>query len=339
LGQRVLVTGISGWIAQFCAAELLKQGYHVKGSLRSTYREEEVKKALAPFISEASQLSFCELDLCKDNGWNEEMKGCDYVLHVASPYVMKEPKDSNELISPAKEGTLRALKAAQKAGVKRVVLTSSVAAMCAHMKQGQFSESTWTDLSSNQPNIYQRSKTIAEKAAWDFYNNQEGDHKIELVVINPGAVMGPTLSEDLDGVSLGFCAGLISGKLPGIPNVNFVMVDVRDVANHHVQAMTLPEANGKRFVSAHAQPQSFLAIAQMLNQQGYKKVPTKKVPDFIIKFMSLFDREAKSMAKFLNLTVSCDNSQTIKLFNWNPIPIETTIADMGKTVQSFLSKT
>ena len=338
MNNLVLITGISGWIAQHCAAELLKQGYHVRGSLRDKSREAEVKTALTPFLTNDSQLSFCELDLLYDSGWDQAMENCHYVLHVASPFVMAEPKDTNDLIKPAKEGTLRALKFAQQAGVKRVVLTSSIAAMSAHMTHGRFSNESWTDLNSKLPNSYQRSKTIAEQAAWDFYHNQDGDHKIELAVINPGAVLGPTLSPNLTGASLSFCAAMLTGKMPGIPNVKFVMADVRDVAMHHVKAMTTPEANGKRFISAHANPESFFNIAHILSQNGYHNVPTKKIPSFIIKLMSFFDREARGMVGFLDTAISCDNSQTIAMFDWKPIPLEKTVIDMGKTVFSFLKQ-
>ena len=158
--ETVLITGISGWIAQFCALELLKNGYKVKGSLRDLERREEVTKALKDYIKDKDQLIFCQLDLLKDQGWDEACKGCKYVLHVASPFTVEEPKNEDELILPAKEGTLRALESAKKAGVKRIIITSSIAAMYAHMKNGVFSEKSWTDLNSTSISTYQKSKTI-----------------------------------------------------------------------------------------------------------------------------------------------------------------------------------
>ena len=172
--KKVLVTGISGYVGQHCAAELLKQGYRVKGSLRDTSKGAEVREGISSVVDPKDQLEFCALDLTRDAGWEAAMEGCDFVLHVASPFLFKQTKDENEIIKPAVEGTLRALKFAQKAKVKRVVLTSSIAAMSSHMYSGEFNPGDWTDLSHKNISTYARSKTLAEKAAWDFYNQQEG---------------------------------------------------------------------------------------------------------------------------------------------------------------------
>ena len=198
--EKVLVTGASGFIAEHCIIELLKNGYSVKGSLRSMNREQEVRDAVKTETDD-TKLEFCKLDLLEDDGWEDAMWDCDYLMHVASPFVIEDPKDENELIKPAKEGTLRALNAAKKAGIKRVVLTSSVAAVNSHMMSGASDHTTWTDINSKYVTPYQKSKTIAEKAAWDFYNNQDNSNKMELAVINPGGVMGPQLGNDLGGAS------------------------------------------------------------------------------------------------------------------------------------------
>ena len=196
--KKVLVTGISGFVGQHCAAELLKNGYAVRGSVRSLSRTAEVEKGIKNEIDPKGNLTFCELDLMKDEGWDIAMEGCDYVLHVASPFVVKAPKDENELIKPAVDGTLRALKAAKIAGVKRVVLTSSTASM-----QGgrygivQLNQDSWTDVNEKSVTAYFKSKTLAEKAAWDFIKNQTGNEKLELVVINPGPIYGPTLTQEI----------------------------------------------------------------------------------------------------------------------------------------------
>ena len=173
--RKVLVTGASGFIAEHCIIELLKNNYSVKGSLRSMNREQEVREAIKTEIDDAN-LEFCKLDLLKDDGWEDAMQDCEFLMHVASPFVIEDPKDENELIKPAKEGTLRALNAAKKAGIKRVVITSSVAAINSHMMSGKCDHNTWTDINSKYVTPYQRSKTIAEKAAWDFYNSQDGDN-------------------------------------------------------------------------------------------------------------------------------------------------------------------
>ena len=218
--QKVLVTGASGFIAEHCIIELLKNGYAVKGSLRSMHREEEVRDAIKTEVEDAN-LEFCKLDLLEDAGWEDAMWDCDFVMHVASPFVIEDPKDENDLIIPAKEGTLRALKAAKKAGIKRIVVTSSVAAVNSHMMSGTSDHTTWTDINSKYVTPYQKSKTIAERAAWDFINNQDDDNKLEMAVINPGGVMGPQLGNDLGGASTQIVSQLISGKFPMIPALSF----------------------------------------------------------------------------------------------------------------------
>ena len=281
--QIVLLTGISGWIGQFCAVELIKNGFYVKGSLRNMDRQNEVVDAIKTQVDPTGSLEFCKLDLLEDDGWDEAANGCTYMLHVASPFVMAVQKDENKLVKPAVEGTMRALNAAKKAGVNRVVLTSSVVSMMGHQKTGSYDTSTWTDVNHSLVTAYQKSKTLAEKAAWDFINNQTGDHTLELTVINPGAVLGPTISDDISGESLNICNELLSGKMPGIPNLSLPMVDVRDVAKHHVQAMVLPEANNKRYISAYDTPTPFIELAKTLNENGFK-VPTKRTYIYIANF-------------------------------------------------------
>ena len=187
--KKVLVTGISGYLGQHCAAELLKKGYAVRGSVRTLAKTDEVVNGIKKEIDPKGNLEFCELDLMKDAGWDKAMEGCDFVLHIASPFVVKVPKDENELIKPAVDGTLRALKAAKKAGIKRVVLTSSTVAMSGG-KKGliKLNEDSWTDVNAKNVTAYFKSKTLAEKSAWDFIKNQTGDAKLELVVVNPGPI-------------------------------------------------------------------------------------------------------------------------------------------------------
>ena len=273
--EKVLVTGASGFIAEHCIIELLKNGYSVKGSLRSMNREQEVRDAVKTETDD-TKLEFCKLDLLEDDGWEDAMWDCDYLMHVASPFVIEDPKDENELIKPAKEGTLRALNAAKKAGIKRVVLTSSVAAVNSHMMSGTSDHTTWTDINSKYVTPYQKSKTIAEKAAWDFYNNQDNSNKMELAVINPGGVMGPQLGNDLGGASTQIVSQLISGKFPMIPALSFPFIDVRDVAILHLKAMTTPDADGKRFIAAHSKPTWMYEVAEVLSAAGYEKNQTEE---------------------------------------------------------------
>ena len=335
--EKVLVTGASGFIAEHCIIELLKNGYSVKGSLRSMNREQEVRDAVKTETDD-TKLEFCKLDLLEDDGWEDAMWDCDYLMHVASPFVIEDPKDENELIKPAKEGTLRALNAAKKAGIKRVVLTSSVAAVNSHMMSGTSDHTTWTDINSKYVTPYQKSKTIAEKAAWDFYNNQDNNNKMELAVINPGGVMGPQLGNDLGGASTQIVSQLISGKFPMIPALSFPFIDVRDVAILHLKAMTTPDADGKRFIAAHSKPTWMYEVAEVLSAAGYEKIKLKKAPSFMLKLIGLFDNKTKSLVPMLDKYVPCDNSQTVKILNWEPMPWEQAFIEHAKSIESIKNK-
>ena len=335
--EKVLVTGASGFIAEHCIIELLKNGYSVKGSLRSMNREQEVRDAVKTETDD-TKLEFCKLDLLEDDGWEDAMWDCDYLMHVASPFVIEDPKDENELIKPAKEGTLRALNAAKKAGIKRVVLTSSVAAVNSHMMSGTSDHTTWTDINSKYVTPYQKSKTIAEKAAWDFYNNQDSDNRMELAVINPGGVMGPQLGNDLGGASTQIVSQLISGKFPMIPALSFPFIDVRDVAILHLKAMTTPDADGKRFIAAHSKPTWMYQVAEVLSAAGYEKIKLKKAPSFMLKLIGLFDNKTKSLVPMLDKYVPCDNSQTVKVLNWEPMPWEQAFIEHAKSIEAIKDK-
>ena len=332
--EKVLVTGASGFIAEHCIIELLKNGYSVKGSLRTMNREQEVRDAVKTETDD-TKLEFCKLDLLEDDGWEDAMWDCDYLMHVASPFVIEDPKDENELIKPAKEGTLRALNAAKKAGIKRVVLTSSVAAVNSHMMSGTSDHTTWTDINSKYVTPYQKSKTIAEKAAWDFYNNQDNSNKMELAVINPGGVMGPQLGNDLGGASTQIVSQLISGKFPMIPALSFPFIDVRDVAILHLKAMTTPDADGKRFIAAHSKPTWMYEVAEVLSAAGYEKIKLKKAPSFMLKLIGLFDNKTKSLVPMLDKYVPCDNSQTVKILNWEPMPWEQAFIEHAKSIEAI----
>jgi dihydroflavonol-4-reductase len=332
--KKVLVTGVSGYLGQHCAAELLKKGYAVRGSVRSLSKTNEVINGIKKEVDPKGNLEFCELDLMKDDGWENAMVGCDYVLHVASPFVVKEPKDENELIKPAVDGTLRALKAAKKAGVKRIVLTSSTAAM----QGGQtgiikIDQDSWTNVNAKNVTAYFKSKTLAEKSAWEFIKNQTGDAKLELVVVNPGPIYGPTLTGNLANEAMDFFKKLLNGKVPMLPRANSVMSDVRDVAAIQVAALENEKANGQRFIVTTEKAHAMQEIAQILKSNGYEKVSTKLAPTFLLKFMAKFNDEAKGMLPFIGNTVQADVSNTMNTFNWKPISFEKTVLDAAKSVQ------
>ncbi|MDB4286159.1 aldehyde reductase [bacterium] len=337
--KKVLVTGISGYIGQHCAVELLKKGYSVRGSVRSLSKSDKVTEVIKKVIDPKGNLEYCELNLMKDEGWEKAMEGCDYVLHVASPYVSSEPKDENELIKPAVEGTQRALKAAKKAGIKRMVLTSSMVAMIGGTKGTvNINQGSWTNVNAKGVSAYLKSKTLAEKSAWDFIKNQKGDEKLELVTVHPGPVYGPTLSGNLSGESMSTYKELITGGMPMLPKAAINMSDVRDVAKIHVQALENKEANGKRFIVSTEKAYSFQEMAQILKSNGYDKVSTKVAPNFLLKFMANFNSDLKGMLPFIGNTFNGDVSETMKTFNWKPIAFKETVLDTAKSVEEAMQK-
>ena len=335
--EKVLVTGVSGYIGNHCAVELLKNGYAVKGSLRNLSKAEKVTEAIKKEIDPKENLEFCELDLLKDKGWNEAMNGCQYVLHVASPFINKEPKDENLYIKPALDGTKRALEAAKKAGVKRVVITSSMVSMFENAdKSINIDSKSWTNVDAPNVSAYMKSKTLAEKYAWEFIKNQKSDSLLELVVINPGPVFGPTLSGDLTGASMSIFNKMISGGMPMVPQAALNMSDVRDVAKIHVLALKNKSANGKRFIVTTKSPYSFQEVAKILKTNGYSKVSTKLAPNFLLKFIGNFDREAKSMRGFIGKKYNANISSTLDTFDWQPIDFETTVLDTANSIKQTI---
>jgi len=324
--ERVLLTGISGYIGQYCGAELLNQGFEVIGTVRSLSKADQTKSAIAS-VAPVEKLTFVEADLLSDQGWDEAVQGSTYVMHVASPFVIAEPKDENELITPAVEGTRRVVSAAQRAGVRRLVLTSSVVAMIAGKPSGRYGTDAWSDTSANI-GAYAKSKTLAERAAWDAVAGSD----MELTVVNPGAVFGPTLGAGVDGQSLALMTDMIRGKMPMIPDVAMGMIDVRDVARLHVAAMTTAAAAGHRFIAATAEPVAFSYFAEVLRNAGYSKVPSRNAPNAMIKLMSIFDREARGMVPLLGTKAAFDNHATFDVLGWQPTPMESSITEMAAAI-------
>ena len=324
--EKVLVTGITGYIGQHCAAELLRHGYEVAGTIRSSAKADATRTAIAR-VANVEKLSFVEADLLSDKGWSEAMSGCTFVLHVASPFLLEEPIDENELISPAVQGTKRVVAAAQRAGVERLVLTSSTFAIIAGKDTGQYGPNDWSDTNANI-GAYAKSKTLAERAAWEVAKAGS----MELAVINPGAVFGPSLGATIDGQSVTMMTKMINGKVPMVPDMAMGMVDVRDVARLHVAAMTASGAAGKRFIACTAEPVEMATLAKVLREAGYKKVPSLKAPTFLLKFMSHFDREAKGMLPFIGKKAVLDNSATFKVLKWNPTQMADSFREMAASI-------
>ena len=338
MSKKVLVTGISGFIGLYCAKELLDKGYKVIGTVRNSAKREEVINTFKKNDINLKNLTFEILELTSNNGWDRAIQGCEYVMHVASPFRIANPKNENDMISPAVEGTRRVLEASQKAGIKRVVLTSSIVSMMSSIRRGQFGPKDWTDLNYPNLNTYIRSKTIAERSAWDFINENKKISKMELVVIAPGGVFGPPLGDNISCESLTILSKVLNGKIPMVPDAAFPMVDVRDVAKLHVQALTNSKVAGKRFIASGTNPVSFAEVAQILLKEGYKGPSTKKAPNFLFKFLSLFDREAKGMLALLGIKITADNSSTIKIFKWRPMPFKKTVVETANAIKLIQTK-
>lgn len=330
--KTVLLTGVSGYIGKHVALQLLNQGYNVRASVRNLQKTEEVRKAILPHLSDASQLdtrlTFVELDLEKDAGWSEALTGMDVLMHTASPFPIASPKDENILIKPAVEGTLRALKAAHKVGVKRVILTSSIAAIYGtELPEGKtaFDESIWTDI--NHPvgkGAYVKSKTLAEKAAWDYIKNEAPE--MELTVINPALVLGAPLDHQF-GSSVSLVQRILVGSDPMLPDLQMFIVDVKDVAKMHVNAIEEKNSIGQR-VLGFSEPMTFVDIAKLLKSTYPEyKVKTTKAPSFLIRLLALFNDEIKVILPLLGDRTPANNAKAKSLLHINFTPAAASVKD------------
>ena len=329
--EKALVTGASGYIALHCISELLRKGYKVKGSLRDLNRADEVRKSLGKEF-ENEKLEFCKLNLLDDEGWEDAASDCDYLLHIASPCFIKEPKNENQLIEPALEGTLRALKAAQKSKVKKVVLTSSMGAIAYGHNKRICKHTDWTDISQDV-GAYIKSKTIAEKAAWDFVNDQSNE-SFAMTTIHPGMVFGPLLNNDIDGISASLITKMITGKFPALPDIYFTVVDVRDIAKLHVQSLKNSESDHKRIIVTSQEGIPFLEISKILRELGFKKSPKNSIPNQVINSLAIFNKDMKRTASMIKRgCYGADISETISLYDWEPIPFEKTLEDMTNSLK------
>jgi nucleoside-diphosphate-sugar epimerase len=329
--RTVLVTGGSGFLGGWCVATLLNAGHRVRTTVRDPGREAELRARLAPVAEAGERLSFHVADLLSDDGWAEAVAGCDYVLHVASPFPPVQPKDPDELIVPAREGTRRVLSAALAAGVKRTVVTSSVAAIAGGAKTpGPLTEENWTDLDFDGLSPYVRSKTIAERAAWELAREQGAEQR--LATVNPGAILGPLLSRDAS-YSLEAIERLLKG-IPGTPKVGFSFVDARDVAALQVKAMTAPEAGGQRFIAV-AEFLWMAEVAATLRRElgdDASKVPTRGVPNFLVRAMALFDPGIRSITNQLGKKLTYSSAKAEETLGWSTRPLEQTIAETGRSM-------
>jgi nucleoside-diphosphate-sugar epimerase len=330
--KTVLVTGGSGFLGGWCVVELLRRGHRVRTTVRDLSREPEVRAAVGSEVEAGDNLTVLAADLTADEGWEAAVAGCDHVLHVASPFPPAQPKDPDELIVPAREGTLRVLRAALGAGVDRVVVTSSVAAVGGGAKpsSGPLEEADWTDLANPKLSPYVRSKTIAERAAWDLV--REAGESGRLAVVNPGAILGPALSEERS-FSLEVVERLLKG-MPGVPRIGFSIVDVRDVADLHLRAMSAPEAGGERFIAV-ARFRWMSEVAETLRDrlgEDAAKVPSRSVPDLVVRAMGLFDPGVRSITGQLGRKLTYSSEKAERTLGWSPRPTEETIVECARSV-------
>lgn len=335
----VLVTGGSGFIGSHCIIQLLEQGHTVRTTVRNLAREGEVRGMLEKGGAKPgkSQLTFFAADLNSDAGWAEAVAGCDYVLHVASPFPAATPKDENDLIVPAREGALRVLRAARDAGVKRVVMTSSYAAIgYGHAPRAKpFDETDWTNVSTPGIGAYVKSKAIAEKAAWDFIEHEGGG--LELAVVNPVAVLGPVLAPDYS-TSILLVQKLLDGALPAAPKCSFGIVDVRDVADLHIRAMTDPNARGERFIAMSEESMSILDTGRVLREhfgEAARKVPTRELPNWLVRVMALVSQDAKALLPQLGRRMDADVTKARRLLGWAPRSNEEAIVATAESLMGL----
>ena len=318
MNKKLLVTGASGFIGTHCILDLLNNGYQVKGTLRQLDRAEHIRAVLKKHTDKADNIEFIQTELTDSLGWEEAMKGCSGVLHVASPVPVVQPKNADDIIIPAREGALNVLRAAKKMGVKRVVMTSSVSAVHGQGRQGSrlYSESDWTDPEDPDQTPYNLSKTFAEKAAWEFVEEQGGP---ELVAINPSYVFGPALESDY-GSSLEILYRILTGKYPMVPKLGFEMVDARDVAVLHRLAYESPDAVGRRFLCSSG----FRWIKEMSlflrdTFPDYRhKISSREMPNILFKIISLFDRSLTIFIPDLEIKKEIDTRPAREVLGWSP---------------------
>ena len=330
----ILVTGASGFVALHTIIQLLQQGYKIRATLRTLSREAEVRETISKHVDINDNLEIVTTDLMQDTGWDEAMKDVEYVLHIASPFPLFEPNHEDELIIPAVQGTLRVLRAAHKGNIKRVVQISSVAAVTAgHSGENRpFNEEDWS-ITENNIGAYSKSKTLAERAAWEFINGAENTNKMEMVSINPPIILGPVPNKDFP-TSAEVVRTFMLGQVPGVGRIKMGVVDVRDVASAIILAMNTPEAAGNRFLV----PTGMVwlkDIADILHKEygskGYK-IPRILFPTFLIKLLALFDKKIALVAPSLGWDYDLSNEKAKRILKWTPRSVEESILSMAESL-------
>jgi len=333
--SHVLVTGGSGFIGGHCILQLLAQGHRVRTTVRSLDREPAVRDVLAQAgATHGERLTFVAADLLRDNGWIDAMQGIDFVLHVASPVRPGPVENEDDLIVPAREGTVRLLRAARDAGVKRVVLTSAFHAVSwGHPHDDHvFTEADWTVLDGPGVDAYGRSKTLAERAAWEFIETP--GTTIELTTVLPVAVMGPVMGDDVSGANH-LVQNILTGVLPAFPHLFFPIVDVRDVAAAHLLAMTTPGAAGERFLLSNGPALEMREIGETIRAHlgdAARKVPTDTVPDAVIQAGAAVNPQFRAMVPDLGYAKKTSNDKARRILGWAPRKAEDAILSAAESM-------
>ena len=330
--EKVFVSGGSGFISLHLISKLIQEGYKVRTSLRSLDRKQEVIDAVEKEVSTAGMLEFCELDLLKDEGWDEAVAGCDYVQHIASPIPTTSSNDYDIVVKPAVNGIKRCLNAALKNNIKRFVMTSSVAAVGGSNHKFEYDDTDWTDLSMDVA-PYQTSKTKAEQYLWDFMKEHEGKTDMEAVAINPSMVFGSSLSDDIGASNL-VIKRLIDGSLPVTLNICINIVHIKDVTDMHFEAMINDKAPGKRFIASNNH-MFFPEIAKVLNDNGFK-APKMKLPSFLARVFSIFDKQIKHFVKDIDILRVYHANNAKDILGWKFRSSESAIIDAATQIKKLL---
>src|SRR5258706_2484024 len=337
----ILVTGASGFLAIHTIIQLLEQGYKVRGTLRGLARESEIRDTIAQYVQATDRLEFVTADLLQDSGWDKFVDGCESVLHIASPFPLLAPKDEDELIIPAVQGTQRVLHAAHNAKIKRVVIVSSNAAISAgHTGENRlFDENDWSNIENNI-GAYSKSKTLAERAAWSFINGPENVNKLEMVSINPPLIFGPVPNKDFP-TSGEMIRIFMHGEVPGVARLKIAIADVRDVASAIILGMTTPDAAGNRFACPTATVW-YKDIVDILHKefagQGYK-IPRTVFPNFLVRIMALLDKRVALVSRDVDWDYELSNEKSKRVLKWQPRSKDEAILSMAHSLieQGFVS--
>ena len=336
MSEMVLVTGGTGSVGGWAIVELLKRGYAVRTTVRSLSKGSDVRARIATEVDPGERLSVLEADLMSDAGWDAAVEGCTSVLHVAAPVGVEAPRDPDDLIVPTRDGALRVLRAACRAKVRRVVMTSAVEACRPPLDgpDGVSDESRWTDTKDTRLGPYRLAKTLAERAAWDVMATQSGP--TTLTTILPAAIAGPVLGgENVHSIQL--VKRMLNGSLPRLPRIGFCVVDVRDVVDLHIRAMTAPEAAGQRFIAASDWVWMADVSALLRSELGAsaKKVPTRAMPDIVLRIVALFQRPMRFVTPLLGRKHVFSSAKAQAVLGWRPRPAAATILDSARSAISI----